>query len=124
MTEHKMSMPTAISPRMRSGVRNSGAIEVAGAQKSPSAKKSPAGADQRLERLMAQYPEVQLATLVDQAPAGENWVDEIKFDGYRLLGFVASGPSRLRTRNGKDWTGSFPAIAVALKKLKVDDAVL
>jgi bifunctional non-homologous end joining protein LigD len=73
---------------------------------------------------MAQYPEVQLATLVDQAPAGGKWVHEIKFDGYRLLGFVAGGESRLRTRNGKDWTESFPAIAAALKKLKVDDAVL
>ena len=73
---------------------------------------------------MAQYPEVQLATLVDQGPAGGKWVHEIKFDGYRLLGFVAGGESRLRTRNGKDWTESFPAIAAALKKLKVDDAVL
>src|SRR5882672_6562064 len=88
------------------------------------AKKGAAGADQTLRRLMAQYPEVQLATLVDQAPAGEKWVHEIKFDGYRLLGFVAGSESRLRTRNGNDWTESFPAIAEALKKLKVRDAVL
>ena len=60
-----------------------------------------------LTRLMAQYPEVQLATLVDEAPAGDKWVHEIKFDGYRLLGFVAGGESRLRTRNGNDWTGVF-----------------
>jgi bifunctional non-homologous end joining protein LigD len=73
---------------------------------------------------MAQYPEVQLATLVDEAPKGDKWVHEIKFDGYRLLGFVAGGETRLRTRNGNDWTGSFPAIAEALEKLKVRDAVL
>jgi bifunctional non-homologous end joining protein LigD len=79
---------------------------------------------QVLARLMAQYPEVQLATLVDQAPRGDKWVHEIKFDGYRLLGFVAGSESRLRTRNGNDWTESFPAIAEALKKLKVRDAVL
>src|SRR5262245_61287200 len=79
---------------------------------------------QALNRLIARYPEVQLATLVDAAPAGDKWVHEIKFDGYRLLGFVADGDSRLRTRNGNDWTGSFPAIAAALKKLKVDDAVV
>ena len=36
-------------------------------------------------------PEVQLATLVDEPPEGEQWVHEIKFDGYRLLGFVSGG---------------------------------
>jgi bifunctional non-homologous end joining protein LigD len=73
---------------------------------------------------MAQYPAVQLATLVDQAPSGEQWVHELKFDGYRLLGFVVDGEVRLRTRNGHDWTGSFPAIAAALGKLKAKEAVL
>jgi bifunctional non-homologous end joining protein LigD len=29
--------------------------------------------------------QVELATLVDSAPAGDNWVHEIKFDGYRML---------------------------------------
>jgi len=73
---------------------------------------------------MAQYPEVQLATLVDEAPEGDKWVHEVKFDGYRLLGFVAGGEARLRTRNGNDWTGSFPAIAASLQKLRAVDAVL
>jgi len=88
------------------------------------AKKAAAGPDKALKRLMGQYPEVQLATLVDQAPAGDKWVHEIKLDGYRLLGFVAGGETRLRTRNGNDWTESFPAIEASLKKLKADDAVL
>jgi bifunctional non-homologous end joining protein LigD len=73
---------------------------------------------------MTQYPDVQLATLVDQAPSGEQWVHELKFDGYRLLCFVVEGEVRLRTRNGHDWTGSFPAIAAALGKLKAKEAVL
>jgi ATP-dependent DNA ligase len=37
---------------------------------------------------------------------------------------VAGGEARLRTRSGNDWTGSFPAIAAALEKLKVRDVVL
>src|ERR1700682_625188 len=32
--------------------------------------------------------------------------------------------ARLRTRNGKDWTGSFPALTAAMETLKVKDAVL
>ena len=77
-----------------------------------------------LKRLMQLYPDVQLATLVDEPPQGEDWLHEIKFDGYRLLGFVSGGEARLRTRNGKDWTGSFPSLAAAMKKLKAEDAVL
>jgi len=77
-----------------------------------------------LHRLMARYPEVQLATLVDEAPEGKQWLHEIKFDGYRLLGFLAGGAASLRTRNGKDWTARFPSIVAALKALKAKAAVL
>ncbi|BDC48961.1 ATP-dependent DNA ligase [Bryobacterales bacterium F-183] len=77
-----------------------------------------------LTELLEQYPEVQLATLVEAAPEGEGWVHEVKFDGYRLLVFVADGEVLLRTRNAKDWTARFPAIVAAAKKLKVHDAVL
>ena len=31
---------------------------------------------------------VELATLVKEPPAGDRWLHEIKFDGYRLLAFV------------------------------------
>ncbi len=65
---------------------------------------------------MRQYPEVELATLVDEAPAGDEWLHEIKFDGYRLLGFVADGNVALRTRNGQDWTSKFPAVVEELGK--------
>jgi bifunctional non-homologous end joining protein LigD len=77
-----------------------------------------------LKRLMDRYSEVQLATLVDQAPEGEEWVHEVKFDGYGLLGFVAGGTARFRTRNGHDWTASFPTVSSALQNLTVDSAVL
>ena len=70
------------------------------------------------KKLIQDYPEVQLATLVDKPPEGMNWLHEIKFDGYRLLGFVSGGEGRLRTRNSKDWTERFPSIAASLKKLR------
>jgi bifunctional non-homologous end joining protein LigD len=37
---------------------------------------------------------------------------------------VSGDASRLLTRNGKDWTESFPSLSAALKKLPVRDAVL
>ena len=85
-------------------------------------KAAPSGNE--LKRLMERYSEVQLATLVDEPPPGGEWVHEIKFDGYRLLGFVSDGTAALRTRNGKDWTESFPSLVTAMEKLKVEDAVL
>src|SRR5580698_5879507 len=75
-----------------------------------------------LKGLLGRYSEVQLATLVDAPPEGDNWLHEVKFDGYRLLGFVAGGEACLRTRNGKDWTAKFPTLTTALKTLK--DAVI
>src|SRR5258708_7524983 len=86
--------------------------------------KSTAKAEAELKRLMASYPDVQLATLVDEAPASDEWLHEIKFDGYRLLGFVAGKVARLRTRNGNDWTAKFPSIGAALQELKAKNAVL
>uniref|UniRef100_Q022T8 DNA ligase (ATP) n=1 Tax=Solibacter usitatus (strain Ellin6076) TaxID=234267 RepID=Q022T8_SOLUE len=78
----------------------------------------------KIGELMARFPEVQLATLVAAVPTGENWVQEIKFDGYRLLGFRWQQSVRLITRNGKDWTESFPSLSAALSGLAVDSAVL
>ncbi len=77
-----------------------------------------------LKALMKRYFEVQLATLVDTPPEGAQWLHEIKFDGYRLLGYVSGGASRLLTRNGKDWTNHFPSLSAAIEKLSVQNAVL
>jgi bifunctional non-homologous end joining protein LigD len=66
----------------------------------------------------------QLATLVQDPPAGNEWIHEIKYDGYRIGARVRRGRVSLYTRNGNDWTLSFPDIAEAVRKLGVDDALL
>jgi bifunctional non-homologous end joining protein LigD len=65
-----------------------------------------------------------LARLVDNAPEGDGWLHEIKFDGYRLMCLVAGGKARLMTRNENDWTHRFRAIAEAAARLPVDTAVI
>jgi bifunctional non-homologous end joining protein LigD len=58
----------------------------------------------------------QLATLVDAVPAGNNWLHEVKYDGYRAL--IATGASpKIYTRTGLDWTDKFPGVAEAAKSL-------
>jgi bifunctional non-homologous end joining protein LigD len=66
----------------------------------------------------------QLATLVDEPPAGGNWLHEIKLDGYRILTRIREGRVTLFSRRGKDWTGKFPAVAGALLALPVKQAIL
>jgi bifunctional non-homologous end joining protein LigD len=67
----------------------------------------------------------QLATLVAHPPEGDGWIHEIKLDGYRLLcRRSASGTVSAITRNGKDWTDRFPAIAEGMAALPVESAVL
>jgi len=98
--------------------------EKAPPHKQAKSEKSVAAAQQGLSVLEKQYPGVQLATLVDAPPEGEKWLHEVKFDGYRLLGFLSDGEVVLRTRNGLDWTPKFPGMAAAIAGLKAKDAVL
>src|SRR5689334_17849053 len=63
------------------------------------------------------FQEPQLATLVDEVPAGNSWIHEIKYDGYRLLLAVGEGVATAWTRNGKDWSDKFKALVKAAAKL-------
>ena len=56
----------------------------------------------------------QLATLKAKAPSGDQWLHEIKFDGYRVQVHLDKGRKRVFTRNGLDWTKRFSLIAGAL----------
>ncbi len=62
----------------------------------------------------------QLATLATQTPMGDDWLHEIKFDGYRIIAVIKSGTVKLYTRNKKDWTDKLPRIVQALSTIKTD----
>jgi bifunctional non-homologous end joining protein LigD len=66
----------------------------------------------------------QLATLVRAAPSGEDWLHELKFDGYRMLCRLQRGKARFWSRNQKDWTEKFPNLSKALKALPATAAIL
>jgi bifunctional non-homologous end joining protein LigD len=68
--------------------------------KLPGARKSPLPAS----------VQPQLATPVTDPPAGDEWLHEMKFDGYRILSRIEKGRVRLVSRNGKDWTERFTAL--------------
>jgi bifunctional non-homologous end joining protein LigD len=73
---------------------------------------------------MPEFVPPQLATLVEKPPSGDEWLHELKLDGYRLLGHLKNGQVRFWTRNQNDWTAKFPALVKALKALKIKTAIL
>lgn len=86
----------------------------------PAARKAKAGHARRLE-----FIEPQLATLEKNAPSGDEWLHEVKFDGYRMQAQIAGSDVRLLTRAGLDWTKKFEGpVTAALAKLKCRDAVI
>ncbi|HEY9281206.1 MAG TPA: DNA ligase D [Eoetvoesiella sp.] len=64
----------------------------------------------------------QLATLVDSPPGdSQQWLYEIKLDGYRILTRVQKGRVQLYTRNANDWTGRLTVLVRQLKALKLPE---
>ena len=66
----------------------------------------------------------QLATLVDEAPTGDAWLHELKYDGYRIGCAIERGKVRLESRRGNDWTAQFPEVVAAAERLPVERALL
>ena len=52
-----------------------------------------------------------LLTKTAELPQGEDWVYEAKLDGYRMIGEVVLGQTRLTTRKGNDFTDRYPQVA-------------
>ena len=64
----------------------------------------------------------QLAKLTDKPPAGEQWLHEIKWDGYRLVTTVVGGKVRIWSRNAIEWTDKVPELREAIAQLGLQSA--
>lgn len=70
------------------------------------------------------FIEFQRPLLVEAPPRGDDWLFEIKYDGYRAQVVIESGKVRVFTRNGYDWTDRFGGIAKAAVDLAVESAII
>ena len=77
----------------------------------------------RAARLADRF-EPQLATLVRTPPEGDEWLHELKYDGYRIGCRLDGRNVSLVSRNGKDWTDRFPDVCAAAAELPVRRALL
>lgn len=60
----------------------------------------------------------------DTAFTRDDWLFELKLDGYRLIASKAHGEALLLTRNGNDYTEVFPEVARAVKALPFDECII
>ncbi len=73
---------------------------------------------------MLEFIEPQIPTLADDVPAGDAWIHEVKYDGYRGQIIIDGGDVRIFTRNGYDWTSKFWPIAFEASDLPCNSAIL
>lgn len=66
----------------------------------------------------------QLAMLAEHAPDGDDWLSEIKFDGYRALCRIENAAAKIYTRAGNDWSGKWQVIVDAAAALPAEQAWL
>ncbi len=107
-----MANTTAQRVRLFVGIELS--LKASQIKKLPGARKAP----------LPEFVAPQLATLVREPPPGDEWLHELKFDGYRMICHLNRGQAHFWSRNGKDWTEKFPNLSAALKSLSATSAIL
>ena len=70
------------------------------------------------------FIEPMKAQLRESPPAGKDWFYEIKFDGFRALGYCDGANVNLLSRNEKSFNEKFPEIVEALADLKLKDCIV
>jgi bifunctional non-homologous end joining protein LigD len=65
-----------------------------------------------------------LATLVDKPFDSQDWLYEVKWDGYRAITFLESGSVRLVSRNQNDMTAAYPELRSIPDSVKARTAIL
>ena len=65
-----------------------------------------------------------LAQATNEAPSGDEWVHEIKYDGYRVQVHLVGSKAMLFSRNALDWTRRFGLVVGELERLGVGSAIV
>jgi bifunctional non-homologous end joining protein LigD len=61
-----------------------------------------------------------LTTLVKQPFDDEDYVFEVKWDGYRIIAYCHGETVKLQSRGGEDYTKKYPSVAKALRSIGTD----
>lgn len=70
------------------------------------------------------FIEPMAARPVQQLPEGDQWIYEVKWDGYRAQLVKHGTRVQIRSRNNKDLTGDYAAIAAGAARLNANTAIV
>jgi bifunctional non-homologous end joining protein LigD len=70
------------------------------------------------------FIEPMKARLVSEPPSHDDWIYEIKFDGYRAMAFKNGNAVRLFSRNEKNFGVKFPEIVEAIASIEAGEAII
>jgi bifunctional non-homologous end joining protein LigD len=62
-------------------------------------------------------------TLTAKPPEGDQWLHEVKHDGYRTQLIIDNHTARAFTMNGHDWTAQYPTLVAVAARLKCKAAI-
>ncbi|HEU4687067.1 MAG TPA: non-homologous end-joining DNA ligase, partial [Vicinamibacterales bacterium] len=80
-------------------------------------RKTTAGSSATLKSTPARFIDPMLLLRTDSLPTGDQWLYELKLDGYRAIAFKRDGAVHLRSRYDNDFNVRYPSVVKALGKL-------
>jgi bifunctional non-homologous end joining protein LigD len=72
---------------------------------------------------MPENIEPMLATLVNEPVEEKGWLYEMKWDGYRAVGYINNGTVNICSRNNKSFNKKYYPLYTALKEWNIDAVV-
>jgi bifunctional non-homologous end joining protein LigD len=120
--EKKVKSPvTAIAKKTTTSVKKAGASGSPAKKKASTKSKSSKASDGPAAELadlkgvargeMPQVIQPMLATLTDRAFSSDDWLYEIKWDGYRAVAFIEDSNVRFVSRNQNEMTSLYPELS-------------
>lgn len=87
-------------------------------------KVKPSGLHGARQVSMPDWIPPQLPAPRESPPTGDDWLHEIKFDGYRSMARLEGGKVLFFTRNGLDWTERYGSLSEAFAGLRCKEAMI
>jgi bifunctional non-homologous end joining protein LigD len=94
------------------------------AKQSEAARSPVSSLESPVKRPMPTTIHPMLAESVDEPFDGEEWLFEIKWDGYRAIAFIENGKTRLVSRNQNDLTARYPELKDMAASIPAKNAIL
>ena len=125
--EHRVNQEPEHEKTSRVALRNSGSkakkSSVSSVVKAASSPHAPT-LSAPVKRPMPTAIHPMLAESVNDAFDGEDWLFEIKWDGYRAVAFIEDGKVRLVSRNQNELTARYPELKDLAQFIKAKTAIL